>query len=356
VSALSPVALAFVDGLAPGRPRPPLVIHPGDEMYRYGLDSLRGSHDAAAILYFEKGWQIADAFAAALGWRFESRAPASVLDFAAGFGRSSRFLPGLLPAAEIWMSEIDPEAVAFQEEVFGIRGIVSSSDPATFRAPRLFDAVLAASFFSHVPAERFEAWLSALWRSLAPGGLLFFSTHGPDLLKEPADWSQGIMFRAESETRRLDPAVYGTAWVTRDYVTRKVAGATGGESRIAFIPFGLCSQQDVILVAKPPGVPRAPADLRCFPRGGLDRFDVAADAMEAEGWIETEGEGEVSFFVGNVVSARQKPAGEGSLRRWRFRVDRTGIDADDVLRVAATAGGLTNTLAMGTLRGVGVAK
>jgi SAM-dependent methyltransferase len=188
VPALSPVALAFVDGLAPGHPRPPLVIHPGDEMYGYGLDSLRGSYDAAAILYFEKGRQIADAFAAALAWRFAGRPPAAVLDFAAGFGRSTRFLLDLLPGAEIWMSEIDPEAVAFHEEAFGIRGIVSSSDPAAFRAPRLFDAVLAASFFSHVPAERFEAWLSALWRSLAPGGLLVFSTHGPDLLKEPADW------------------------------------------------------------------------------------------------------------------------------------------------------------------------
>ena len=30
---------------------------------------------------------------------------------------------------------------AFQEEAFGIRGIVSSSDPAAFRAPRVFDAV-----------------------------------------------------------------------------------------------------------------------------------------------------------------------------------------------------------------------
>jgi SAM-dependent methyltransferase len=354
VPGLSPVALAFLDGLAPGRPRPPLDIHPGDEMYRYGLDSLRGSHDAAAILYFEKGRQIADAFAAALAWRFGGRAPAAVLDFAAGFGRSTRFLPGLLPEAEIWMSEIDPDAVAFQERAFGIQGSVSSSDPADFRAPRLFDAVLAASFFSHVPAETFETWLSVLWRSLSPGGLLLFSTHGPELLKEPADWSQGIVFRAESETRRLDPAVYGTAWVTRDFVARKVARATGGESRIAFVPFGLCAQQDVTLVAKPPGVPRAPANLGCLPRGDLDRFEVGADAVEAEGWVEAEGDVEVSFFVGNVVRARQTPAGEGSLRRWRFQVERAAIDTDDVLRVAATASGHANTLAMGTLRGVGV--
>ena len=322
-------------------------------MYRYGLDSLRGSHDAAAILYFEKGLQIADAFGAALRWRFGGRRPASVLDFAAGFGRSTRFLPGLLPGAEIWMSEIDPEAVAFQEEAFGIRGIVSSSDPAVFRSPRVFDAVLAASFFSHVPQGRFEAWLSVLWRCVAPGGLLFFSTHGPDLLKEPADWSEGIVFRGESETRRLDPSVYGTTWVTRDFVLRQVAAATGQERGIAFVPFGLCAQQDVTVVARPPGVPQTPAALPLLPRGDLDRFDVTADAMEAEGWVEADGEVEVSFLVGNAVRAREEPREPAGRRRWRFRISREGVGADDVLRVAATARGLANTLAMGTLRGVG---
>lgn len=215
------------------------------------------------------------------------------------------------------MSEIDPEAVAFHEEAFGIGGIVSSSDPSAFRAPRVFDAVLAASFFSHVPAGSFKAWLSALWRCVAPGGLLLFSTHGPDLLKEPADWSQGIVFRAESETRRLDPAVYGTTWVTRDYVTRKVAGATGGESRVAFIPFGLCAQQDVTLVARPPGLPQSPAALPLFPRGDLDRFEVTADAMEAEGWVEAKGEVEISFFVGSAVRAREEPKeAAAGRRRW----------------------------------------
>jgi SAM-dependent methyltransferase len=324
-------------------------------MYRYGLDSLRGSHDAAAILYFEKGRQIADAIAAALHWRFGGRQPASVLDFAAGFGRSTRFLLGLLSGAEIWMSEIDPDAIAFQQKAFGIRGIVSSSDPAAFRAPRVFDAVLAASFFSHVPAGRFEAWLSVLWRCVAPGGLLFFSTHGPDLLKEPADWSEGIVFRGESETTRLDPAVYGTSWVTRDFVIRSVAAATGGESRIAFVPFGLCAQQDVTVVARSPGVPQAPAVLPLLPRGELDRFEVKADGMEADGWVEAEGEVEVSFLVGNAVRAREEPKKAADRRRWGFRISRAGVGADDVLRVAASARGLTNTLAMGTLRGVGAA-
>lgn len=356
MSQLSPVALEFVEGLGSGRQRPPLEIHPRDEMYRFGLESLRGSHDAAAMLYFEKGLQIADAFAAALAWRFGGRAPKSVLDFAAGYGRSTRFLRRRLPETEIWMSEIDPEAVAFQQRVFGTRGFVSSSDPAGFRAPRVFDAVLAASFFSHVPPATFEEWLSALWRCVAPGGLLLVSTHGPALLKEPADWSSGIVFRAESETDRLDPGVYGTSWVTKEFVAGSAARATGGEGSIVFVPFGLCSQQDVALVAKPPGLPQAPVELPLFPRGDLDRFEVNVDAIEAEGWIEADGNLEVSFLVGNGVRTSETQSGSAGGRRWKFRIQRMGIGADDVLRVAATAGGHANTLAMGTLRGVGVEK
>jgi len=42
-------------------------------------------------------------------------------------------------------------------------------------------------------------------------------------------------------------------------------------------------------------------------------------------------------------------------RRWRFEVDRKRIGLDDVLGVAADAGGACNTLAMGTLRGVAAA-
>ena len=34
------------------------AIHPADEMYLYNLHSLKGCDEAAAILYYLKGWQI----------------------------------------------------------------------------------------------------------------------------------------------------------------------------------------------------------------------------------------------------------------------------------------------------------
>jgi len=41
-------------------------IDPADEMFAYGLHSLHGSADAAAVLYFATGKSIADAVGAAL--------------------------------------------------------------------------------------------------------------------------------------------------------------------------------------------------------------------------------------------------------------------------------------------------
>ena len=352
----SPLAAEFVARLSRGGPTPSLEIHPSDEMHRYGLDSLRGSEDAAAILYFEKGRQIADAYRAALEWRFGARGPASLLDFAAGFGRATRFLRLDWPSAEVFAAEIEAEAVAFQQRAFGVPGFVSAGEPGLFLPGRRFDAVLAASFFSHVPASAFEAWLRALWALVAPGGLLFLSTHGADLLTEPADWSRGFVFRAQSETLRLDPSAYGTSWATRSFVEGCVASATAGEAILHFVPFGLCAHQDVTLLTKPPAVPADPPALPLFARGDLDRFEVFPESLTAAGWVEASGDVDVAFFVGLEERARLSAGADTSADRrpWRFEIPLRHIGSDDVLRVAGNASGRWNTLAMGTLRGVGV--
>jgi hypothetical protein len=184
--------------------------------------------------------------------------------------------------------------------------------------------------------------------------LLLLSTHGPDLLAGPADWSQGLVFRPESETLRLDPNTYGTAWATREFVEQRAARATGGEAALSFVPYGLCGHQDVTLLSKPPGIPSDPPTLPLWPRGELDGLEVLRHTLTSEGWVEGEGQIEVTLYLGNTVRARAAPRGEGPRLRWRLETSREGIGSDDVLRVAAAAGGLSNTLAMGTLRGVGV--
>lgn len=333
------------------------ALHPADEMYLYNLRSLRGSAEAAAILYFLKGHQIFLTVEEIARWRFgRLSAVGSFLDFASGFGRFTRFLVRQLAADRLCVSEIDPAAVQFQKDAFGVKGLVSDADPGRFQTPDVFDVILAGSFFSHLPASAFEAWLRRLYWLLRPGGLLLFSVHGMPLLAESAaDWSEGIVFRAESETTRLDPRDYGTSYVTEEFVRRTVAEATRGEGSICGFPFGFCAHQDLYVLSRPPVPALPPLTLRRFPRGELDKFEIREEDVLVEGWAEggpREGSPEVRLVIGGACAARSAGGGgPGPARRWSLTFCRSAAVPDDVVRVEAESEpGFSNILAMGTLR------
>ncbi len=318
-------------------------------MYGFGLHSLYGSADAAAVLYFSTGRLIADSIGDALAWRIEGRRPRRVLDFAAGFGRATRFLARRLDPGSLTVSEIDPAALAFQQRALGVETILSPAGADEFRPPREYDAVVVASFFSHLSERRFAAWLERLWSAVAPGGVLVFSTHGPTLLAEESDWSRGIVFRSKSETERLAPAEYGTSWVTPEFVEDNARRVCAGGSLHA-VPFGLDGSQDLYVVAREPALPLLPLALRPVPRGELVYVDLVEGRLTCEGGIDSERETEVVFLVRENERARVLvPAGEGR-RPWRFEIDLAGVGLDDVLRVEARAGGRARILSMGTLR------
>jgi SAM-dependent methyltransferase len=329
-------------------------IDPRDEMFRWNVAGVRGSEAAGAILYFEKGRQIADAFEAALRWRYGSGGPRTLLDFASGYGRATRFLVGRLRGCEIAVAEIDPAAVRFQERTFGVRGFVSAPAAEAFAPAAAFDAITAASFFSHLPAAAFEEWLARLYGLLEPGGVLVFSTHGPSLRTEPADWAQGIVFDSKSETSRLDGNAYGTSWVTSDFVSAATARASGGEGSLAAAPFGLCGHQDLYAHAKPPSVPASSVPLTVpeVPRGELDSSALPGGrALAVSGWAESSTAPRVDLFVGSAVRERSPAREPGGRRRWSFEIPIAGIDPDEVIRVVAvSAAGVSRTLAIGTLR------
>ena len=332
------------------------VIHLADEMYLYSLQSLKGCDEAAAILYYLKGRQIFLTVEEVVRWRFGGfSAVASFLDFASGFGRFTRFLVRELSATRVSISEIDPVAVEFQKDAFGVKGLVSDADPGGFGLPDAFDVILASSFFSHLPAPAFQAWLRRLYGLLRPGGLLLFSVHGKALLAESAaDWSEGIVFRAESETTRLDPRDYGTSYVTEEFVRRAVGEATKGKGSMSGFPFGFCAQQDLYVVSRPSVPALSPLTLRRFPRGELDRFEIREEDVLVEGWAEGgpgERSPEVRLFIGGARAARSQGGGPGPARRWSFTFGRSAASPDDVVRVEAEGEpGFSNIVAMGTLR------
>jgi SAM-dependent methyltransferase len=321
-------------------------------MYGYNLHSLRGSSEAAAVLYFCKGHQIAEAALAVLRGRFGGeRAPGGFLDFAAGFGRATRFLARRLPPETLFASDLAPEAAAFHREALGVAPLPSARDPRDFEAGRRFSAILAASLFSHLPPRAFDAWLARLFALLEPGGVLLMSTHGPELLDDPAaDWSGGCVFRPESETRRLAPEDYGTSWVTEEFV--RASAARAGAGAVRAFPRGLCAHQDLYAILRGGGdgselaVPR-------FPRGALDAFAIGERTVAVAGWAADEGAVEapaVRLFLDGGLAGELAPVECSPRRRWSFDFPRA-IPPDAVVRVEArTRGGLSNVLAMGTLR------
>lgn len=355
----SSVTRGFVEGLAGSSPPVISCIHGADEMYRYNLTSLRGSRDAAAILYFEKGWEIFLAIRSVASWRFGGlESVGSMLDFASGYGRVTRFLVRAIDPGRVFVSDIYADAVNFQRVTFGVGGVASGPDPAAFSHGARYRLVAASSFFSHVPDALFQTWMEILLASVKPGGVLIFSTLGRELLADPlADWSREIVYLEESESERLDKKVYGTTYVTEEYVRRTIRRVGGDALSVLRLPRGLGGLQDLYVVT---GLDAPPAELleaTSFPWGDADRYEIHADGnLRAAGWVRVvEGTSRISraeLFVNNRQVALCVPSPvDASTFRWSFEADARLIGPDDVMSVrASTESGLESIVAMGTLR------
>ena len=326
-------------------------------MYRYNFTSLRGSRDAAAILYFQKGWEIFLAVRSVAAWRFGGfENVGSMLDFASGYGRVTRFLVRAIDPGRVSVCDIHADAVDFQQETFGVRGL--ASDPAAFSRGARFSLIAAASFFSHVPDASFRAWMETLLASMEPSGALLLSTLGSELLADQAtDRSGGIVYLPESESDRLDPKVYGTTYVTEEYVRRAVRSAGGDALSVSRFPRSLGGLQDLYVVTGRDAPPASLLEATYFPWGDADLYEIRADrTLRAAGWVRVvEGTPRVlraALFVNNrrVALCETTPVDAGTCR-WSFETDARSIGPDDVMSVrASTQSGLESIVAMGTLR------
>ena len=270
---------------------PNLDIAAGDEMYAFSEINC-GSRILGLMAYFRAGIQINDAVRQLIRWHFGDPSKITAfLDFAAGYGRSTRFLRHDLPAESVWMSEILPDALEFQERQLGVRTIPSHNVPEKFRPGQRFDFIFVSSLFSHLPESTFSRWLATLYNLLSPGGLLVFSVHNElTLPPDVAMPASGIHFIPSTEIPSLDVADYGATIVADHFVRTAIKGATGAESQR--VPQGLCFTQDLYLVANGP-MKSGPVPFQYGPNGCVDFCRrVEPDRMKLTGWAFDATEGQ----------------------------------------------------------------
>lgn len=350
-----PVVRSFVRRLVASPRTFESRIDKNDEMWLFDLRANKGDRRRTAIGYFTIGSRILSSIRQIGAWHFGKLGNVgSFLDFACGYGRSTRFLCLELPPDRIWACDIYAEAVAFQQHSYGVNGIVSVPDPASFPSDRKFDYIFASSFFTHMPEKTFGTWLRTLFELLTPGGVLAFSTHDfaliPPGVARPAT---GILFATSSESRTLPGSQYGSTYVNEQFVRRVVDEVIPGRGRLHRVERGLCTFQDIYILA--PRLNREFSELAFHhdPTGYLDAWVEGPNGqIRLAGWAADLNPGgsitEISFLSGDrllatavpdhdrvdVAEHLQCPAATRS--GWQCRLDARAIASDECFEVSAT--------------------
>ena len=283
-SSLVEILLADL-GIAPGT----LVraIDDRDEMLGFLAATCEGDRERALCQYFRSGASIADSLLQVLRWRFgDPGRIGEILDFASGYGRVTRFLVREIPPQRVWVADVYADGVRFQEERFGVHGLVSALRPEDLSCGERFEAILVTSLFTHLPEERFVAWLRVLLGLLAPGGMLVFSAHSPEVLPPGVEMpAGGICFHESSESGSLATSDYGSTWVTEEFVRAALEKAAGPGASLHRVERGLCNFQDLYLSIPEPAVDFSTFDFHGEPQLFLETAELSPDGRLAlEGW------------------------------------------------------------------------
>lgn len=275
-----PMVDAFLAPRVPRWPELNRAVDERDDMLDFAIKLFEHDRDAAISNYFQNGFEQFALVRHIAQWRPH---PRSMLDFASGYGRLTRFLVHEHLADEVTVSDILEGGMEFQAAQFGVQTILSTTLPDDFPATRKYDLIFVASLFTHLPPATFTAWLRKLAERLEPQGLLIFSVHDQSIAPVAVD---GIAFHSYSESRVLDANDYGSTWVTEEYVRGQVSAIDPSFACVR-LPRALSDWQDVYVVSPAPIADPRP---RRVPKGFLDQFEITDDSLRFSGWATDLGE------------------------------------------------------------------
>lgn len=251
------------------------AIDERDDMLEFAVQQFHHDRDRAVTAYFQNALEQFRLVRHIASWRGPIR---RMLDFASGYGRLTRLLVHEKLAEEVTVSDILDGGMEFQAAQFGVKTILSTTQPENFAAAERYDLIFVASLFTHLPRATFTPWLRRLAELLTDEGLLIVTVHDASLAPEPFDG--GIRFDSSSESRVLDVNDYGSTWVTEEFVREQVA-AIGAHFACIRMPRALAEWQDVYVISPSPIANATP---RRVPKGFIERFDVADDGVQLSGW------------------------------------------------------------------------
>jgi SAM-dependent methyltransferase len=292
-------------------------IHADDQMISFQLEQLKRPLLEALHAYFGLGYEAWAVFDDVLAWRGRRWSDVGkMLDFACGYGRVTRFLVQTEARRGLHVSDILDDAVEFQRKTFGVQGFVSHYDPAMVQLPGPFDLITVVSLFTHLPDDLFRKWLAKLAHALSPGGMLVLTTQGPWCYEHNfgKPMASDFVFRPESESKRLEPKLYGVTYCSEQRF-RAILAEVGDFHVSAVVPRGLNEHQDLYVIerGKRPAAPAAPPlRLRGIPRLEIDIARIGSNGgLESGGWA-LQGDGRPArdvelSFDGKHVIARFAP-------------------------------------------------
>lgn len=175
----------------------------------------------------------------------------SLLEFASGFGRVSRFFVKNSNLS-LTVSDIHPKAMEFLERKLSVKSYLSTTLPENYNPPEEYDVIFCLSFFSHMPKNTWNRWLQQLYSQLTPTGMLVITTHGNTAknLRQIDTDSEGFYFTTESEQLDLQTSDYGYTIVTNDYVKKSVSELEPPAEIISWQEDSFWNIQDTYVIRK----------------------------------------------------------------------------------------------------------
>jgi len=203
------------------------AISPHCEMYRYARTGFASEEDTQDY-YFSSGFELAKnlcGFLLEVGVEPEH---VDLLDFAAGYGRITRWLVPTFKSVTV--ADVEQNMLAFHEQVLGIQGFLSPAKAKSlYSHPDRYDVVFVFSLFTHLPKHTWSQWLAAIFSLVRESGYLIFSTHSYEMFAELApgkfesQHKKNFVFWEGNETNgRLQTSIYGSNVLTDEFVKREL--------------------------------------------------------------------------------------------------------------------------------------